>query len=64
MSGGDSSGGIVEVEEKGVAFGRGSEILTLDFDVVPEELSLKLGEVSFYGKTRYCSRSHHFELRY
>ena len=26
-----------------------------------EEFSLKLGEVSFYGKTRYCSRSHHFE---
>ena len=30
MSCGDSSGGIVEVEEEGVAFGRGSEILTLD----------------------------------
>ena len=25
---------------------------------------LKLGEVSSYGKIRYCSRSHYFEQRY
>ena len=37
MSGGDSSGGIVEVEEEEVAFGRGLEILTLDFDFLGED---------------------------
>ena len=37
MSRGDSSGGIVEVEEKEVAFGRGSEILTLDLDFLGED---------------------------
>ena len=26
-----------------------------------EEFGLKLGEMSFYSKTRYCSRSHNFE---
>ena len=35
MSCGDSSGGIVEEEE--VAFGRGLEILTLDFDFLGED---------------------------
>ena len=37
MSCGDSSGGIVEVEEEGVALGRGSEILTLDFGFLGED---------------------------
>ena len=39
MSCGDSSRGIVEVEEEEeeVAFGRGSEILTLDLDFLGED---------------------------
>ena len=37
MSCGDSSGGIVEVEEEEVAFGHGSEILTLDLDFLGED---------------------------
>ena len=37
MACGDSSGGIVEVEEKEVAFGCGSEILTLDFDFLGKD---------------------------
>ena len=37
MSCGDSSGGIVDVEEEEVAFGRGSEILTLDLDFLGED---------------------------
>ena len=36
MSCGDSSGGIVDVEEGEVALGRGSEILTLDLDFLGE----------------------------
>ena len=37
MSGGDPSGGIVEVEEEEVAFGLGSEILTLDLDFLGDD---------------------------
>ena len=37
MSCGDFFGGIVEVEEEEVAFGRGSEILTLDLDFLGED---------------------------
>ena len=37
---------------------------TSSTEMYREELSLKLGEVPFYGKTRCCSRSHHFEQGY
>ena len=37
MSCGDSSRGIGEVEEEEVAFGRGSEILTLDLDFLGDD---------------------------
>ena len=37
MSCGDSSGGIVEVDEEEVAFGRGSKILTLDLNFLGED---------------------------
>ena len=37
MSYGDSSRGIVDVEEGEVAFGRGSKILTLDLDFLGED---------------------------
>ena len=37
---------------------------TSSAEMYREKLVLKLGEVSFYDKTRYCSGSHHFEQMY
>ena len=46
----------------GDSFDQCLHLLTLVFtEMYREELGLKLGEVTFYGKIRYCSWSHHFE---